>query len=138
MRNSCDSPQEFVDVPFSSCDAGCDAGRIERPSPIALRSSQSMMSINSETTFPDNNSGTVRLGSFDSPCTANSAFSVVPKAIGFRPFYQQEDAATLKHLSSSDNEKVVRVPDVLRRPIVEFVFDDTNGEIPPHLLFPIL
>eukprot|EP00536_Pseudo-nitzschia_multiseries_P010139 jgi/Psemu1/307061/fgenesh1_kg.300_\ len=131
MDNHCRSPREFVEVPFPSCDAGV----VERPSAVPVRSFRAM-SIGDESPFRDASNGVVRIGSFSRLPT--SAFSVVPRAIGLRAVHQRADTTTRRISSSSNKGEVLHVSGAGRRPIVEFSFHDSNGQIPDHLLFPIL
>mmetsp|Transcript_8471 Transcript_8471/g.16382 ORF Transcript_8471/g.16382 Transcript_8471/m.16382 type:complete len:544 (-) Transcript_8471:202-1833(-) len=87
-----------------------------------------------------------RFGSFDSTgSSGSSAFRAVPRMIGLRPIITKKPTPTRsaiarrEHHRSSKRNDVVHLPVLLRRrPVADFSFDETNGEIPDHLLFPIL
>mmetsp|Transcript_21044 Transcript_21044/g.45903 ORF Transcript_21044/g.45903 Transcript_21044/m.45903 type:complete len:183 (+) Transcript_21044:105-653(+) len=162
----CDFPQDFgVILPFPNDGVGMT---IDRPSPKAFPVFRSVSmddddndndtsSVNTMSTSDAAHVGSThshnsarrriaRFGSFDSTgSSGSSAFRAVPRMIGLRPIITKKPTPTRsaiarrEHHRSSKRNDVVHLPVLLRRrPVADFSFDETNGEIPDHLLFPIL
>ena len=111
---------------------------IDMLSPQAKRS----MSIEDEMFLSDAISRIQQLRSFGSFDSTSSAFSVVPRTSRLRPISHQTPRSartiTTKGDKFSGSANVVRVPNIGRRPVAEFSFQETDGEIPDHLFFPVL